>query len=59
MKTITLTDEQYIMVQDCIEYISANERSYSKEKEKVISEIAEIFNAEYISDANTNWEEWQ
>lgn len=59
MKEITLTDEQYGMVQECIEYISANERSYGKKEEKLISEIAKIFNAEYIPDANTNWEEWQ
>ena len=57
MKTVSLTNEQYVMVQECIEYISANERSYSKEKEKLISEIAKIFNAEYIPEANINWTE--
>lgn len=59
MKTITLTDEQYEMVQECIEHISANERSYDKKDEELIFEIAKIFKVAYIPDANTNYDEWQ
>lgn len=59
MKTITLTDEQYEMVQECIEHISANERSYDKKDEELIFEIAKIFKVSYIPDANTNYDEWQ
>lgn len=55
--TINLTVAQYGMVQRCIEHISANERSFDEEDEKLISEIAKIFHVEYNADANTNHEE--
>ena len=55
MKTVSLTNEQYVMVQECIERISTYERSYDKEKEKLISEVAKIFNAEYIPETNVNF----
>jgi len=50
-KMVKLTNEQFIMVQSCIEFISTNKRIYSKEKEKTLKEVAEIFNAKYIEDS--------
>ena len=51
-KVVELTPAQFLMVQYCIESISANERRFSEESEKSLKEISEIFNAEYIPDAN-------
>lgn len=56
--TIKLTDEEFGIVQECIEYISANERSFDKEHENILKSVAEKFNAEYIEDANLNYDNW-
>lgn len=46
---ITLTDKQFCMVSNCIEHITSCERNYNKEDEQLLKEIAEIFQAEYVS----------
>ena len=56
--TIKLTDEEFGIVQECIEYISANEKSFDKEYEDILKSVAEKFNAEYIEDANLNYDSW-
>lgn len=56
---ITLTDEQFAMVSRCIEHISAYEREFDEEDERVLKRVAEIFGAEYIDyrEDETNEEE--
>ncbi len=56
--TITLTEDEFAIAQECIEYISANERSYDKDWEDVLKSVAEKFGAEYIEDANLNYDSW-
>lgn len=55
---IKLTSEEFDIVQECIEYISANERSFDKEYENILKSVAKKFNAEYIEDANLNYYDW-
>lgn len=55
---IKLTNEEFGIVQECIEYISANERSFDKEYEDILKSVAKKFNAEYIEDANLNYYDW-
>lgn len=50
---IKLTDEEFKMVQYCIEFISANQRDFDEDGEKALKSIAEKFNAEYV-EANMN-----
>ena len=56
--TIKLTDDEFAIVQECIEYISANERSFGKEYEDILKSVAKKFHAEYIEDANLNYDGW-
>ena len=56
--TITLTEDEFAITQECIEYISANERSYDKDCEDVLKSVAEKFGAEYIEDVNLNYDSW-
>ena len=53
---IKLTNEEFGIVQKCIEYISANERSFDKEYENILKSVAKKFNAEYIEEANLNYD---
>ena len=53
--TVELTSEEYSMIQYCIEYISANERNFDEDGEKVLKSIADKFNSEYIEEANVNY----
>ena len=55
---IKLTSDEFAIAQECIEYISANERSFDKEYENILKSVAEKFNAEYIEDANLNYDSW-
>ena len=55
---IELTDEEFGWVQYCIEFITANERSFDKDEEKTLKSIAKKFSAEYIADANLNYDSW-
>ena len=56
--TIKLTDDEFAIVQECIEYISINERSFDKENEDLLKSVAKKFHAEYIEDANLNYNSW-
>lgn len=56
--TVKLTDEEFSMVQYCIEFITANERSFDKDDEQILKSIANKFEAEYIADANLNYDSW-
>lgn len=56
--TIKLTNNEFAIVQECIEYISANERSFDKEHEDILKSVAKKFRAEYIEDANLNYNSW-
>lgn len=56
--TITLTEDEFAIAQECIEYISANERSYDKDWEDILKSVAKKFEAEYIEDANLNYDSW-
>ena len=57
MITVELTEEEFAMVNFCVEHITANERSFDMDDEKTLKSIAEKFDAEYIADANCNYEE--
>ena len=37
---VKLTSEEFGIVQECIEYISANERSFDKEYEDILKSVA-------------------
>ena len=56
--TIKLTDDEFAIVQECIEHISANERIFDKEYEDILKSVAKKFHAEYIKDANLNYNSW-
>lgn len=56
--TLKLTEDEFDIVQECIEHISANERSFDKEYENILKSVAKKFNAEYIEDANLNYDSW-
>lgn len=49
---IKLTEEEFRMVQYCIEFISAEQRDFDEDGEKALKSIAEKFNAEYVEEAN-------
>lgn len=53
---IKLTEEEFRMVQYCIEFISAEERNLDEDGEKLLKSIAEKFNAEYVIEANLNYD---
>ena len=53
---IKFTEEEFRMVQHCIEFISAEERDFDEDGEKALKSIAEKFNAEYIEEANLNYD---
>ena len=53
---IKLTEEEFGMVQYCIEFISANQRNFDEDGEKALKSIAEKFNAEYVAEANLNYD---
>ena len=55
---VKLTEEEFGMIQYCIEFISANQREFDKDGEKALKSIAEKFNAEYIEEANINYYDW-
>lgn len=57
MITVELTEEEFAMVNFCVEYITANERSFDMDDEKTLKSIAKKFGAEYIADANCNYKE--
>ena len=50
--TVNLTKEEFVMVQDCIKFISAEQRYFDKDGEKILKSIAEKFNAEYVEETN-------
>ena len=52
---IKLTEEEFRMVQYCIEFISAEQRDFDEDGEKALKSIAEKFNAEYVEEANMNF----
>lgn len=52
-----LNEKQREMVVDLIERVSLNERSFSKEDEKTLKEVAEIFGASYDECFNSDDEE--
>lgn len=52
-----LNEKQKEMVVDLIERVSLNERSFSKEDEKTLKEVAEIFGASYDECFNSDDEE--
>lgn len=56
--TIKFTEDEFAVAQECIEYISANERSYDKDYEDILKSVAKKFSAEYIEDANLNYNSW-
>ena len=53
--TITLTEDEFAIAQECIEHISAEERDFDKDGEVALKSIAEKFNAEYVEEANINY----
>ena len=53
---IKLTEEEFRMVQYCIEFISSEERNFDEDGEKALKSIAEKFNAEYVAEANLNYD---
>ena len=53
---LKLTEEEFRMVQYCIEFISANQRDFNENGEKLLKSIAEKFNAEYVEEANLNYD---
>lgn len=57
MINIELTEEEFAMVNFCVEHITANERSFDIDDEKTLKSIARKFGAEYIAEANCNYEE--
>ncbi len=52
-----LNEKQREMVVDLIERVSLNERSFSKEDEKTLKEVAEIFGASYDECFNSDDED--
>lgn len=52
---VKLTEEEFRMVQYCIEFISANQRDFDEDGEKALKSIAEKFNAEYVEEANMSF----
>ena len=52
---VKLTEEEFRMLQYCIEFISANQRDFDEDGEKVLKSIAEKFNAEYVEELNMNF----
>ena len=54
--TIKFTEDEFAIAQECIEHISANERSYNKDYEDILKSVAKKFGAEYIEDANLNYD---
>ena len=53
---IKLTEEEFRMVQCCIEFISVKQRDFNEDGEKSLKSIAEKFNAEYVQEANLNYD---
>ena len=53
---IKLTEEEFRMVQCCIEFISVKQRDFNEDGEKLLKSIAEKFNAEYVAEANLNYD---
>lgn len=53
---IKLTEEEFRMVQCCIEFISVKQRNLDEDEEKALKSIAEKFNAEYVEEANLNYD---
>ena len=53
---LKLTEEEFRMVQYCIEFISSEERNFDEDGEKALKSIAEKFNAEYVAEANLNYD---
>ena len=53
---IKLTEEEFRMVQCCIEFISVKQRDFNEDGEKLLKSIAEKFNAEYVIEANLNYD---
>ena len=52
---VKLTEEEFRMLQYCIEFISVNQRDFDEDGEKVLKSIAEKFNAEYVEELNMNF----
>ena len=52
VKIVTLTKEQFDLVSQLIERVSAAERAFDEESEQLLKRVAEIFDAEYNEDAN-------
>jgi intein-encoded DNA endonuclease-like protein len=52
---VKLTEEEFRMVQYCIEFISANQRDFDEDGEKALKSIAEKFNAEYVEEVNMSF----
>lgn len=52
---IELTSEEFAWINYCIEFITANERSFDMEDEKILKSIAKKFDAEYNKEANLNY----
>ena len=50
---IKLIEEEFRMVQYCIEFISAEERDFDEDGEKALKSIAE-----YVAEANINYYDW-
>lgn len=53
--TVELTSEEFAWVNYCVEFITANERSFDMDDEKILKSIAKKFDAEYNEDANLNY----
>lgn len=53
---LKLTEEEFRMVQYCIEFISSEERNFDEDGEKALKSIAEKFNTEYGKEANLNYD---
>lgn len=53
---IKLTEEEFRIVQHCIEFISVKQRNLDEDGEKALKSIAEKFNAEYVIEANLNYD---
>ena len=52
---VELTEEEFAMINYCIEFITANERSFDMNDEKILKSIADKFGAEYNEEANINY----
>lgn len=53
--TVELTSEEFAWVNYCVEFITANERSFDMDDEKILKSIAKKFDAEYNEEANLNY----